>query len=1724
MGKFDFMYGPASGAEDLTKIPPTLGTVNQALQTTASKLANDPQIISSGKFNDLYGRAQAIASGSKPSGSGIGPTLAKGFFDVLGGIGYVAGAPARVVASGAKEIGDLVSGEGFSIKDFASQAADETFYMSKIVPKSGNKWLDGVLGFGIDVLTDPLTYVTFGAGAFAGKAGRAALVTKAGEAANIAKAPSLAAKIADGSIMRYGEWALDDAERALLNVPKGLSWQFGSRGTIGTAGKLSGKVSAKSAELVGKPFASARARIGDLPMLEGVQKITAPKSIKAAGLTDYGRRNLAGQAKVELPFEKVIGKVASYSAAGHGASKGKMFVAKLSSQHQDVIKDIVEYETRTGNKLVDVIENVRPAANAEEARLAKKLAKFQADVRDQANNITSDFGKRRSVNAYGVGYLDNYVNHTLSDEARELLASENWKRTSPYKSNIEEMLDMSSAEFVRGPAPMRARTLETGKDFLGVTLKTDNGAGFATMKEINEISMNKLGVKWFADDAATYTNSYVNSIGNQVRRIGFVDRLYDYGPDVIKAIQYKMIPDKKLIASWRKTVGSMEAMINELTRELSGLSGEVGKTVNAQRNIAKKIVDRADRNILQDPVKVARMTAAVEKAKAALDAADAVAATKSAEIRSSYATLSAPVRAKLDAIQSAISRSAQDELEAVTVLEAEHVRMFPKMKNRPTDAQTLAEQIISKSESRTKSRLAALETRKKRLQRKIGSKGKVTKAVAASGAELEAAEKELLEINKQIRVYTTLSDTSSPDFPDGYFILGPNGGVTFDIEEVVREPNFYKMYLAPSSSGLSGDGAKILKPYDNPTHAEIFMDSFPQGVASAFDRIMLSFGGVQGATFGNIYDQAIKRLVDPTVLQLDDVSKRWIQANPELVRIISDAVQTKKNLIRIQGSIPKTDSTAISEALSDSLGEFIVRSHSNLTAYYTKAIVDGTLKPDMVSLGPEVLAYQSVTDLADSISQKFFTQDDGGLFAMIELPLEIAPEGMITASGRNQDTVIAISKDWVQNNGKQLRPYDDEYQTLVSNVGQQVDYTSALMAAQETQPIAQSMVETARLAAEGAPAATAQVQDDIAKIGMQAGGIKSGQTRLQQRVDSALETVRRSAEEVPVPSGKPRGRVKVTRAEAEEQAQKLEKKIAADTKAMEREIKNDPTMSAARQAADAYDTAQSRLDVAEALKGTNEQWEATFGVGYRTDLQELDDLVKQMPPKGASAEMHSAWRQKVTQTLGSLQQAGLSPQQQTAIERVITQMAGLESQVALIDGYRAGAQSALDNALTGVNGGKLVRDIEKGWTDLEALGVRMPDDVHDALFNRVRDLNRPEDWGKFKSAYMAYHRFFKITAMLTPGFIVRNAYTAAFNNFVAGVTLAETRAGIKFAYKASREGLDAALRSVPKRERKLYETAYRAVLATGGGQTADDLLYPVIRGKGSSYLDKRPVRNWIQANEATETAVRMATALHALNTGADLDGAAALITRYHFNYSDMSTLDEWAKQFVPFWTFATRNIPLQIVNQVARPSAYRAYESLQRNFPVEEGTVLPPWLASRGPLGLTSGVVVNPDLPQIDLQDQVRMLADPQRLVSQLNPLIKLPVELMGNRMLATDTPFSEKQQEYRGILDLPATLVASLLGQTGRTAEGDLTLSTKAAYALPNLFPTLATAQRLIPQLGGKEAYLDRQIGSIGASALGSPLRGISATEQENELTRRQFALRDLLAQLTMQGYNIQG
>ena len=94
-----------------------------------------------------------------------------------------------------------------------------------------------------------------------------------------------------------------------------------------------------------------------------------------------------------------------------------------------------------------------------------------------------------------------------------------------------------------------------------------------------------------------------------------------------------------------------------------------------------------------------------------------------------------------------------------------------------------------------------------------------------------------------------------------------------------------------------------------------------------------------------------------------------------------------------------------------------------------------------------------------------------------------------------------------------------------------------------------------------------------------------------------------------------------------------------------------------------------------------------------------------------------------------------------------------------------------------------------------------------------------------------------------------------------------------------------------------------------------------------------------------------------------------------FDYTDLSALDETAKQFIPFWVWTTKNLPLQWTEQLLRPSSYNAYRQMQERNPVAGDIAQPQWLSESGPMGLFNDWLLNPDMPMSRMGSTSKKLA-----------------------------------------------------------------------------------------------------------------------------------------------------
>jgi len=239
----------------------------------------------------------------------------------------------------------------------------------------------------------------------------------------------------------------------------------------------------------------------------------------------------------------------------------------------------------------------------------------------------------------------------------------------------------------------------------------------------------------------------------------------------------------------------------------------------------------------------------------------------------------------------------------------------------------------------------------------------------------------------------------------------------------------------------------------------------------------------------------------------------------------------------------------------------------------------------------------------------------------------------------------------------------------------------------------------------------------------------------------------------------------------------------------------------------------------------------------------------------------------------------------------------------------------------------------------------------------------------------------------------------------------------------------------------------------------------------------------------------------------DFNTSAARVQRFLIDYEDVSTLDKSLRQIIPFWMWTSRNLPMQVQNIWLNPRAYNIYGTIKRNFTdqSQEQDVVPVWMKEMGAWKLPFGnnLYASPDLGFNRIQSDVNMLQDPARFLSNVNPLIRLPIELTGERQLFSNKRFSKTPVEVSGGAGAALQPLMELLGygQTGPT--GKKFVDDKAFYALRNINPMLSRSESLNPSIGTNPDSPNPLY-----ALLGLPMRENNQQMQNNELMRRMFEM----------------
>lgn len=547
-----------------------------------------------------------------------------------------------------------------------------------------------------------------------------------------------------------------------------------------------------------------------------------------------------------------------------------------------------------------------------------------------------------------------------------------------------------------------------------------------------------------------------------------------------------------------------------------------------------------------------------------------------------------------------------------------------------------------------------------------------------------------------------------------------------------------------------------------------------------------------------------------------------------------------------------------------------------------------------------------------------------------------------------------------------------------------------------------------------------------------------------------------------------------------------------------------------------------------------------------------DALASTKFPAGDLAEMRM-WIDSANDTLAVLRQLGHDTDPITqAIERGVADAHNAMAE--LYKANRALNDKLMEFPIGGVAadgtpwGVKIKTDMAKGWMSLEKMGlgnVKARVELVDMMKNmsRLQSSAVAKEMNRFLGKYT---KFFKAYATLSPGFHVRNAMSNTFMLFAAGGDLRSMSHGMSLYGKwadAVKAGAEEAFIASLGKDEAAFRVALKATDAAGGGRVGEMFAnwFPKRHGVSDNFLTRGSqalggkVENSGRFMLAWDT-IKKAERQMGKNGGEFVaedffHTATARVKKYLFDYNDVGVADESIRSIVPFWMWMSRNLPLQIVNQWQNPRAYQIYNTFMRNVGQDDDEMVPSWLEEMGAVNIGGDMYLAPDVGFTRVSTQLQEFGDPARLMSYVNPAIRLPVELLGGRRLYNEVPFNENPQQvtggpFQGLLEPLLRLAgqAHTVGPNGvRDANGTMTMAPgetattdKVNFALESLLPFLARAERLAPAMDQNQ---QRQ-GASWMSFLGLPLREVTPSMRDAEANRRLRALEEMRGNAEAFGY----
>jgi len=280
------------------------------------------------------------------------------------------------------------------------------------------------------------------------------------------------------------------------------------------------------------------------------------------------------------------------------------------------------------------------------------------------------------------------------------------------------------------------------------------------------------------------------------------------------------------------------------------------------------------------------------------------------------------------------------------------------------------------------------------------------------------------------------------------------------------------------------------------------------------------------------------------------------------------------------------------------------------------------------------------------------------------------------------------------------------------------------------------------------------------------------------------------------------------------------------------------------------------------------------------------------------------------------------------------------------------------------------------------------------------------------------------------------------------------------------------------------------------------------------YQGVRAINSWV------EDIVRLGIGMDTLKWGGTTDDALERIAKSQFDYDELTSFErDWAKRFIPFYTWTRKNVPYQLKQLAAHPEKYNRLLSAKRNLELgtEEESVVPDYYLEpfgiRMPFSYKGARVYSaPDLP---FQDLARYFGGQglkgavQDYISGATPIIKTPLEVAFGKQIFTGIPFTGRYQiAPNPIVKTPGVMEAlRAAGLAKKNRRGEWRMRDHNAYLVSNLLPTVGLLRRMFPN---EPKYQKNQIRTLFSTLAGVSANFNTPEKQSNWLLNKRYEALD--------------